>query len=58
MAELGKILFTDVRELYDENGNPVPVHMLSDGAAALIAGVEVEEEKTVEGKNYNSDKEI
>lgn len=42
MLELGRIGFSDVRQVFDDKGNLIPIHELSDDAAAAIAGVEHE----------------
>lgn len=42
MRELANLAFSDVRRLYDERGNLLPVHKLDDEAAAAVAGIEVE----------------
>lgn len=44
--ELAKIAYGDIAEMFDEDGNLLPVHRMSDTARAAIAGVEVE---TVDG---------
>lgn len=36
-----RVLVADVRMLFDEAGNVLPIHQLSDEGAALIAGFEV-----------------
>jgi phage terminase small subunit len=41
--ELARIGFGDAREFFDEEGNLIPIHKLSDDAAASIAGMDVEE---------------
>jgi phage terminase small subunit len=41
LRELGRIAFFDPRKVYDEDGNLIPVHRLSDDEAAVIAGIEV-----------------
>lgn len=35
------IAFQDIRTLYDEDGNLLPIDALSDEAAAMVAGIEV-----------------
>ncbi len=51
-AELAKIGFSDIRQVYDESGNLKPVHEITDDAAAALAGVEVDQlwGSTPEGK--------
>jgi phage terminase small subunit len=41
--ELARIGMQDVRLFYKEDGSLIPIHELSDDAAAAIAGMEVEE---------------
>lgn len=38
---LRKVITADVRQLFDAQGNVIPIHQLSDEAASLIAGFEV-----------------
>lgn len=51
MQEIARIAFGDARQFYDDKGNLIPVHLLSDDAAAALAGMEVEElfDKTRKG---------
>src|SRR5579872_3987940 len=51
MLELARIAFGDARQFYDDKGNLIPIHKLSDDAAASLAGMEVEEvfDKTRKG---------
>lgn len=41
LKELGQIAFTDVRSLFDQNGNMVPIQDLDDQAASSIASFEL-----------------
>ena len=41
LLEMRRLALFDVRSLYDENGHPLPVHLLSDDAAAAINGLDV-----------------
>ena len=41
LRELARLAFSDVRKLYDDQGNLIPIHQLDDDAAATIASVEV-----------------
>jgi len=43
LRELGKIAFQDIRKLYDEEGNLLPVHLLDDDIAAAVAGIDIVE---------------
>jgi len=42
MKELARIAYADIRDLYDDNGDLLPVHMLPDDVAATVARIEVE----------------
>lgn len=42
MRELARVAFADARDLYDDEGNLLPVHMLNDDIAATISGIDVE----------------
>lgn len=42
MQELGRIAFLDIRRLYDENGDLIPIHKLDADTAAALASVDVE----------------
>lgn len=55
MKELARIAFADIRDLYDENGDLLPVHMLSDDAAATVARIEVEIEARESDEPGDSD---
>lgn len=37
------VAFSDIRQLYDERGELLPIHQWPDGVAESIAGIEVEE---------------
>lgn len=41
VEEMARVAYMDVRKLFDSNGKPLPIHMLSDDAAAPINGIEV-----------------
>lgn len=43
LAEYAKIAFIDIREYYDQNGNLLMPHELSDKAAAALAGIDIDE---------------
>lgn len=43
LKEYGRIAFTDIRKFYDEDGNLLPIHKLDDDAAAVLAGMDVDE---------------
>lgn len=43
LKELAAVAISDIRKLYDENGNLRPVHQLDDDTAASIAGIETDE---------------
>jgi phage terminase small subunit len=52
MREIGRVAFQDVRDLFDDNGDLLPVHMLNDDVAATVAGIDVE--TRYEGKGDNA----
>lgn len=53
IAELAKIAFSDVRGLFDDNGNLKSLQCLSDDVAASIASVDIEtQEKDVYTKKF------
>jgi phage terminase small subunit len=41
LAEYAKLAFFDIRKLYNEAGNLIPIHELDDATAGAIGGVEV-----------------
>lgn len=45
MLELGRRAFSDIREIFDADGNLLPLTDLPDDAAAAIDGIEIVEEK-------------
>jgi phage terminase small subunit len=40
--ELARIAFADVRDLYDNEGNLIPPHLMDDDTAATISSIDVE----------------
>lgn len=40
MLELGRVAFADIRQVFAADGSLIPIHELSDDAAASIAGIE------------------
>jgi phage terminase small subunit len=53
MLELGRIAFSDVRNVFREDGSLIPVHELDDDAAASIQGIEHETHYKVGRKVLN-----
>lgn len=61
LAEYMKIAFADIRELYDDNGDMLPVNQLSDHVAAAIMDIDIEtttsvfeqEKTTIKLRRYN-----
>lgn len=53
MLELGRIAFSDVRKVFREDGQLIPVHELDDDAAAAIQGIEHETHVLVGRKELN-----
>jgi phage terminase small subunit len=43
LRELERIVFADVRKLYDEKGRLRPIHTLDDETAAALASIDVDE---------------
>jgi len=43
LDELAKLAFFDIRKLYDDKGNLIPITQLDDATAAAIAGIDVVE---------------
>jgi len=41
LNEIGKLAFSDVRSIFDQNGNLLPVHLLPDAVAASISSIDV-----------------
>lgn len=41
--EIGRIALQSAKDFYDEKGELIPVHLLSDDAAACLAGMDIEE---------------
>lgn len=54
LKELSRIAFLDLRGLYDEYGNLLPVHDLDDDTAAVISQIKVE----VQGRGAGEDREM
>lgn len=40
LLELSRVAYSDVRNLFDDEGRPIPVHLLDDDTAAAISSVE------------------
>lgn len=43
LLERARLAFFDPRKLLDKDGNPIPLHLLDDDTAAVIAGMDVVE---------------
>lgn len=41
VAEMARLAFLDCRKFFNDDGTPIPIHKLSDDAAAAIVGVDV-----------------
>jgi len=41
LKEISKLAFSDIRKIFDENGNLLPPHMLPDEVAATISSIDV-----------------
>jgi phage terminase small subunit len=55
LRELAAIGMSDIRRLYDENGNLRPIHELDADTAASIAGIETDE---IYGPNTDQGREV
>lgn len=51
MIELARVAFASAKDIFDKEGNLIPVHELSDDAAATIAGIDVEARWEGEGND-------
>jgi phage terminase small subunit len=47
--ELDRIGFSDIRKLYDRDGNLRPIHELDDDTAAALSGIDIEVETSKDG---------
>ena len=52
LQEYARIAFLDPRKLVDENGNPLPLHKLSDDVAAAIAGLDAKRMSGEDGESF------
>ena len=50
IREIGRIAFFDPRKLFDNEGRPLSLHQLDDETAAVVAGLDVNEERDREGE--------
>jgi phage terminase small subunit len=41
LRETARVAHSDLRKLYDENGNLIPIQLLDDATAACVAGIEI-----------------
>ncbi len=48
VLEAARIAFSDIRQVFDEDGNLKPIHQLSDDAAAAIEGIEIDTKNETE----------
>jgi len=49
LRELAKLAFYDVGEIFDAQGNPLPVHRMDEMTRAAIAGLETETQQRKDG---------
>lgn len=49
LRERARLAFFDVRNLFDKDGFPVPLHQLDDDTAAAVIGVDVQEQFADDG---------
>ena len=52
LKELTKVAFSDIRDLFDDNGNMVPMNELDDNIAPAVASIKVKERT---GKNGDTE---
>lgn len=43
LLEIGRVAFQDARSFFYDDGSLIPIHLLTDDAAAVIAGMDIEE---------------
>ena len=43
LEEYAKLAFFNPKELFDDEGKPIPIHMLKDDVAAVIAGLDIQD---------------
>lgn len=51
LKELAKLAFFDIRKIYDDSGNLIPITELDDDSAAAIVGIDVVEVKVGDSEN-------
>ena len=56
LKEIARIAYSDVRRLFDSNGNFRPIHELDDDTAATIAGIEIEEHREEGDENVDGER--
>lgn len=49
MTELARVAFASAKDVFDKDGNLIPIHEMSDDAAASISGIDVELHKVGRG---------
>ena len=49
VEEAARIVLADIRTIFDENGNILPIHEMPDDIARCVAGIDVSEEYTGKG---------
>jgi phage terminase small subunit len=54
LEEIRRLALSDVRGLFDEQGNLKPVHTLTDEQAAAIGGIEVKQQRSADGERMDS----
>jgi phage terminase small subunit len=53
LKEIGRLAFADIRSVFDESGQLLPVHMLPSEVAASIASIEVVTSKVPGGESVD-----
>jgi len=51
LLEVSRLARFDIRKLYDEDGSPIPIHLLDKETAAAIQSVDIEEIWSGKGKS-------
>lgn len=53
LLEVARLAYADPRRLYDEQGNQIPVHLLDDDTAAMVASIECDGEQRQKTKLWD-----
>lgn len=58
VLEIARLSFSDLRKVFDENGNLLPIHQWKDDAAAAISSIKILETKKDDDGTVTQTKEI